>query len=112
MTHKQATSTRPLHPSRATRQQLITAALLDLGYAIEPAKTTKATTFRYARSTPDQQPDLLFVGKLGSVRFGRNYSSSNAAHQSTIGKLLDKGAKVLQRQFNAAKPSKPEGRCK
>ena len=94
---------RPLNPSRATRQQLITAALCDLGYTIEPGKTSKAITFRWAK-TADVQTNLVFVGKLGSVRIGRNYSSSSAAHQSTIGKLLDKGAKVLQRQFNAAKP--------
>lgn len=103
MTHQQAPKARPLHPSRATRQQLITAALQQLGYVIEPSKTTKAITFRWAK-TADAQASLVFVGKLGSVRFGRNYSNSSAAHQSTIGKLLDKGAKVLQRQFNAAKP--------
>ena len=107
MTHKQATSTKTLHPSRATRQQLITAALCDLGYTIEPGKTSKAITFRYAKQDPAYSGDLVFVGKLGSVRKGPNYTGSLALAAGTIGKLLERGAKVLQRQYNAAKGARP-----
>ena len=85
MTHQQATSTKALNPSRVTRQQLITAALRDLGYTIEPGKTSKATTFRYAKQDPSYSGDLVFVGKLGSVRKGPNYSNSWALPASSFG---------------------------
>lgn len=85
--------------SRATRQQLIATALRDLGYVIEPRTgkggTSKAITFRYAKQDPSYSGDLVFVGKLGSVRKGPNYSNSLALPASTIGKLLARGEKVL-----------------
>ncbi len=83
--------------SARTRRELIEAALKQLGYSQQPSTTRKASTWRWA-ATPPQDAELIFVGKLGSVRKGRVYTQSLALPAGTIARLIAKGERVLKLQ--------------
>lgn len=61
--------------SKHTQQQIFAAGLFAMNYAeVLPSHTSKARTFR----KPGIDGQFFYLGKAGSFRYGRNYTSSRA----------------------------------